>query len=97
MDKERFNKYCADVMGYRLYCGHRLADTLWFDDEHAPDYQGIYNPYDDLNQMAEVVEKLLKNEDIFDLDIANISNGYITIKQAFRDFIISTMPEQEKE
>ena len=80
---EEFNKYCADVM----HVNKAVAD-----------YLGEYNPYDDLNQLAEVVEKLLDSAYTFYL--AKLSSYVLDtkgIKQAFRDFIISTMEELDND
>ena len=84
--KEEFNLYCAEIMGYECHGTNRghYVGQCW----HVT---GTFNPYDDLNQMAEVVERLLKNERI--PKALNIFSGE-DIEQAFRDFIIST---KEKE
>ena len=87
----KFNKYCAEVMGYESYCDEPYPYDVW---EYRLNgkvihLQDEYNPYDDLNQMAEVVEKLF-NSNGFLRYYNNLEN--LGIKQAFRDFIISTMP-----
>jgi hypothetical protein len=89
MKNQEFNRYCADVMGYTIHGQDAVYVYV-----HTPD--GIVQKnYDDLNQMAEVVEKLTcrfndsdRLKDMFDVLI----NG--SIKQAFRDFIISTMDKK---
>ena len=77
---EEFNKYCADVMNYN------------YEVESAY----CYEPYDDLNQMAEVVEKLIQTDEVLFPQTSNMgfSIRRDSVKQAFRDFIIST---KEKE
>ena len=80
-DKGKFNNYCKEVMGYTRNCPTN------------------YNPYADLNQMAEVVETLLhtcmtKDDDYFEACCFRIDKDY-TVKQAFREFIISTMEEDK--
>ena len=52
---DKFNQYCAEVMGYELDCEDRYMKN-----EQFVIYKLVYNPYNDLNQMAEVVEQLLK-------------------------------------
>lgn len=114
--KDKFNKYCAEVNGWvsctvSASIGRSLDDTKRFNGEAwstppADDKSGCikffkddYNPYDDLNQMAEVVEKLWGGH-IKTKYLENYPFPSIPIKQAFRDFIISTMPtplmEEEK-
>ena len=92
--KDKFNKYCAEVMGLEKDIENRYMDGIQFI-IYAPDY----NPYDDLNQMAEVVEKLRIIEDYETnrcraLELNDQLRTHPTIKQAFRDFIISTMPNE---
>jgi hypothetical protein len=77
--KDKFNRYCLDVMGYE-------HDPAWFYDPRTAEE---YNPYDDLNQIAEVFDKLWIEQDTLDrayLDVARKG-----IKHAMRDYIISTM------
>ena len=82
--EKEFNEYCAEVMGHKRLSAH-------------------YTPYDDLNQMAEVVEKLVSNirEQKYAPELyQDVNPAYkiflhgIQVKRAFRDFIISTMPEK---
>lgn len=59
-----------------------------------------YNPHDDMNQMAEVVEKLVnsKSAPVMYAMASTIlvrQEGAFDIKQAFRDFIISTMDKDD--
>jgi len=88
MNKEEFNKYCAEVMGYHKDNSEYEA---WSASLRRP-----YNPYDDLNQMAEVLDKLTDSTHRWDgmweslYDHLNCSKG---IKQAMRDFIESTKGE----
>ena len=87
--KDKFNKYCAKVMGYtiRAYGKGELVEK--------PDGHLVidHNPYDDLNQMAEVIEKLLDDANIY-IENQKYPNKYMItrdgFKQAFRNFIIST-------
>ena len=105
--KDIFNSYCAEVMGLEKDIENRYMYGIQFI-IYAPDY----NPYDDLNQMAEVVEKLVikyncspfkvgTNEYIRSQNIWGESHHNLgtiksgnKIKTAFRDFIISTMPNE---
>jgi len=92
--KDKFNKYCSEVVG-GYYASRGGISSVKINNTWLPAVD--YNPYDDLNQMADVVEKLLESEIIIagrieELSLAPLSHG---IKQAFRDFIISTMPEKE--
>ena len=96
MDKEKFIKYCAEVMGYRLTAvyerddnGEKTNEILWFFVAGI----GIYEPYDDLNQMAEVFDKVWK----LTTGKGDCMNWFMMchdgIKQAMRDFIVSTKGE----
>lgn len=90
-DKKGFNQYCAEVMEYDLNDLERIKQD---DPEFLP-----YNPYDDLNQMAEVVEKL--GADMLGVDVSDhLQHGHNLknkgIKQAFRDFITSTMEKDNE-
>jgi hypothetical protein len=95
--KDKFNKYCADVMG--LEVRHTDEDGelwVWFDGQQT--FSHAYNPYDDLNKMAEVVEKLAGDGNIGHAFIDMLFNDKYeinNIKQAFRDFILSTMEEEK--
>jgi len=88
MNRLEFNRYCAEVMGYEIF--NDLALTCIY---HAG---AIYQPATDLNQMAEVFDKLWKqgkyrthrNRVIFD-DVKLLSG----IAQAMRQFIESTKEE----
>ena len=95
--KNRFNKYCAEVIGYKKY----TQEPYPFDvEEYKLNNKfvctvGDYNPYDDLKQMAEVIEKLLDDPNIF-IENQKYPNKYMItrdgFRQAFINFIISTMP-----
>ena len=121
-EKERFNKYCVEVMGW-VSCsvgaslGKDLDNQERFNGEAwcippsdtkgggIKHFKDDYNPYDDLNQMAEVVENRIHwilnhpyqtefTNDMMPL-LINCFRAIrrdVDIKQAFRDFIISTMP-----
>lgn len=59
--------------------------------------KGEYNTYDDLNQMADVVEKLMVDGEDIGKFMAMMVNKLVqlrNIKQAFRDFIMSTMDDK---
>ena len=79
--KDKFNKYCADVMGYKP----SDLDLL---------YDRDYNPYDDLNHVSDVVEELLERYAPKRSICGAIRRK--GVKQAFRDFIISTIPGDYK-
>ncbi len=91
MNKEKFNKYCAEVMGYEIDTSFPELFVYFHNESMAR----LFNPYWDLNQLADVVEKLILEvvSRKFDLDneLLNIYRFYKNIKQAFRDFVISTM------
>lgn len=97
MDKDKFNRYCADVIGYET-CAN---DGIPFLRKNGilKMSEGYYNPYNDLNQMAEVFDKL---DPSFNLTLNECGNFIMQcnefgIKQAMRDFIISTMPEDKSD
>ena len=84
-DKNKFIEYCAEVINIKL------EEDVDFDGNHVYlEYQDRpfikYNPYNDLNQMVVVVEKLM-TKDWKGVMIMPDSD----IKKAFRDFIISAM------
>ena len=95
MDEQEFISFCAEVMEY-----HLDADRLLDANQDFICYVFEYNPYDDLNTMAEVVEKL-GCDGKYGLKwtlvgmAVNPDESPQSIKQAFRDFIISTMPTGE--
>jgi len=82
--RDKFIKYCVEVMGY--------TNHVAFAEHHQEGASSQYNPYDDLNQMAVVVEKLMLTERFLHLKWG-LSIYRSGVKQAFRDFIFSTMPE----
>ena len=49
MNKEAFNKYCAEVMGITFKSAMDTSGSYW---------PSEYNPYDDLNQRMPVFDKL---------------------------------------
>ena len=91
--KNRFNRYCAVVMGL-IVVPSEYSDEHIFVKNATSCLEWYYNPYDDLNQMAEVIEKLLDDANIF-IENQIYPNKYMItrdgFKQTFRDFIISTM------
>ena len=77
--KDRFNRYCAEVMDLK----NKGWTTLALLD---------YNPFDDLNQMAEVFDKLYGKERGSMHKVGCFMYNVLTgIKQAMQDFIESTM------
>jgi hypothetical protein len=97
VSEREFNEYCAKVMGYEIRKVYAKGDLACY--KGAGSYFA-FDPYNDLNQMAEVVEKLTEpcpDNAMRRVLLRTISNDCFTggIKQAFLDFIISTMPEKE--
>ena len=78
-DIKAFNTYCADVMGYKIFPD--LATSAIY---HAG---AIYEPHTNLNQLAEVFDKLLANEQIPKAFTVFSGEGIAT---AMREFIEST-------
>jgi len=76
MDKDEFNQLCIDIMGYKPFDLDLLYDRL-------------YNPYDDLNHMQDVFDKVLKDSPIayYRLDV-HLPYG---IKFAMREVIKSSV------
>ena len=105
VNQQEFNKYCAEVVGFTisekphdigevaLWCKKPAESDTDFD-KFFSNLGFYYNPYNDLNQMAEVIEKLLDDHNIF-IDNQKCPNKYMIIrvgfKQSFRNFIISTV------
>ena len=93
MNKEKFNKYCREFSDYKI---KPLKNGLFIMNESSG--WDEYNPYDDLNQMADVVDKLAKqwrdDENIFHaLCEAKDSIEVHGLLKAMRDFIVSTKEE----
>ena len=88
-DKERFNRYCAEVMGYVVKSTYSNSNAL---NVVMPETLTSfpYYPHDDLNQLAPVVEKLINKKPNRDVLLQGEP-----IKQAFIGFVISTMPDKE--
>ena len=84
--KVKFNKYCAEVMNYT----QNADNGYWYEEGKYLRFVSDYEPYDDLNQMAEVVEKLVK---LYGIDYAESVITLLSIKQSFRDFIASTQEQ----
>ena len=78
VNEMEFNKYCADVLGYTDF------DLDLF-------YDRLYDPYNNLNHITDAVETLLEQH----APKGSIGGAIRRhgVKQAFRNFIISTMPE----
>ena len=104
--KDRFNKYCAGVMWLTIGKVHadlrsgQSIDCYYTDKNDYLCSVYNYNPYDDLNQMAEVFDKLWQIKqpkslqqtqavNKFRADLANYG-----IRKAMRNLIISTMEEE---
>ena len=104
---DKFYKYCAEVIGAIEICDYEeqtggcppiVSETekgIFISATSNPYKWNKYNPFDDLNQMAEVVEKLVHDGYGNLFDSFRKHNGFPFIKPAFRDFIISTMPEDK--
>ena len=100
MNKNEFNEYCVGVMGYEIlskvpYDGGFYVNTDAVINE-------LYSPYEDLNQMAEVVEKLVDAERehkhaplLYEAHDIFLRGG--NIKKSFRDFIESTAQDNSNE
>ena len=95
MNKVEFNKYCAEVMGHDVdywnsECNNGVGS---YKTKHG--YR-LYNPYEDLNQMAEVFDNLwtectnVQSMNYF-LNLSGKSPN--KIKQAMRGFIESSQGE----
>ena len=78
-NSDEFNKRCAEIMGYKDFD----LDLL---------YDRNYDPYNDLNHMSDVVETLLEQYAPKRSICGSIRRK--GVKEAFRDFIISTMPKK---
>ena len=92
-DKEGFNKYCANVMGL-IVVPSEYSDEHIFVKNANSCLEWCYNPYDDLNQMADVVDELSVNPK-YEPDFKQLVNNMVldiplTVKSVMRDFIIST-------
>ena len=101
MNEREFNEYCVKVMGYkRGWKGKK--EVFWLDDEGKRYlYLELYNPYNDLNQMAKVFDKLMSDSNFILMKFMTYDCSHtpplridIPIKQAMRDFIISTMEDK---
>jgi len=96
MNKQAFNELCASIMGYEVTISMAMASVV-FPDEPMP---REYDPYEDLNQMAEVVERLADDceEDYYPVELEKCLRQIserIPIKQAFRAFIESTAGDKQ--
>jgi hypothetical protein len=85
--KDKFNKYCAEVMGYEIISMPISEDYIWATKGLACD-KFKYNPYDDLNQSIPVADVLLSGKGVH---LTLIDEE--PIEKQIKDFIISTMPE----
>ncbi len=87
--KDKFNKYCAEVMGYTFtHCNGKNVVVMGVD---------VYNPYEDRGQMAEVVLTLIRGDTISAEVFGSIPIVGGTLKQVGRDFIISTMSSEDED
>ena len=101
--KDKFNRYCAEVVypEAEISISSRECNLL-FPREDPFKYGTViynYNPYDDLNQMAEAVDPLIclsiNNGVMWHTEMLRVAQGEKEVKQAFRDFIVSTKPAGE--
>lgn len=96
--KDKFNRYCAEVMGYEVEI-HSNGDVRLLTG-YKKTYGEPHNPYDDLNQMAPVVEKLIEKLPKTSVKVGEFVSqihNKVRIKYACQNFIISTMPEEDDE
>jgi hypothetical protein len=97
MSKKEFNKYCTSVIGL-IVKDEVIGGGLFVTEKHRPTFAGrFYNPYDDLNQKADVFDKLMSKEGFLVMKFftydGNKSVKQIPIADCMHDFITSTMPE----
>ena len=92
MNKDRFNRHCAEVMGYKPDGKGGFTNLV-----------GRYTPYDDLNQMAEVFDRLMSGDGFVMMKFSTYDCTKepplkidIPIAEGMRQYIISTMPEDKK-
>ena len=93
VDREVFNSYCAEVMGYESYCDEPYPFDVWEYrlNEKMVYLQDNYNPFDDLNQSAPVAIILMAEKG---LHLTLIEEE--PIQNQINDFIISTMPKEKE-
>lgn len=77
MSPEEFNKYCATVMGYWMNDQWMMGADTSYDFPHS------YRPYSDMNQLAEVFDRLWEGDPV----VIPVDKG---IRQSMIDFIWST-------
>lgn len=77
-----FNKYCAGVMEYKIETDWPALFVYFPDMETAQ----LYDPYDDLNQMTDVIETLIDYDRKFFDHVSNEISSH-GVKQAFRNYI----------
>ena len=90
MTDEEFNRYCAEVINLVIK-GMTGDGSLWTIEPHRQLLDGwFYNPSKDLNQMAEVFDKLFKGK--LTNDPYKFSNIFDRkgIASAMREYIEST-------
>ena len=99
MNEDKFNRYCAEVMGYKeveppkLNTGSYYPIGIYVSNDGSGRWN--FNPWDDLNKTSEVLHQLLV--DVEHDNFPSVNEMYeLGIKKAFRDFIISTMPDEYK-
>lgn len=98
MTDEEFNKYCAEVMGYKREVAPRMYESqLWVSDGGSSRWH--YLPSFNLNQMAEVFDKLIqriyrnnKESMAFYTQMSSVAIEGKGIAEAMREFIESTAP-----
>ena len=100
--KDKFNRYCAEVMGYKVRQKPNYIIVRPYADRSGTWL--MYNPYDDLNQSAKVVDKLMMKRSPRVETMVNQPNNIERLvytlldsftKKAFRNFISSTIPEDK--
>lgn len=77
MNNDDFNRKCAEIMEYLF------KDGKFYQYDTTPDCRISYDPYNDLNQLAEVVEKI-GTEKFTKYVVANL---HLSVTQLMRDFV----------
>jgi len=103
MDKKEFNEYSADVMGHTVSKEVIPQSGVAIRQRNTPDggmRYSEYSPYDDLNQMAKVFDKLFQMKQPKSLQMTQSANQFKVnlaehgIEKAMRDFIKSTKDKE---
>lgn len=97
IDKKEFNEFCAEVVAWK-YRLHEIKKSnnrlyLYYVNSETETFQarGKYEPYKNLNQLAEVVEEIMRINDSLFVDFINSisSRGGQDTISSFRDFVIT--------